>query len=150
MRINMMPVVNGKKYYIQGNGKARKGWLQLSAAWRLYCNPSDGGAVATGIMDIEEKTYYFDGNGVLQRSCMPIVNVKKYMFKQDGSAHTGWLQLTSDWRLYCNPSDHGATMTGMNTIEKDTYYFDGNGIMTARFTREDDKTFCYDSYGKNT
>lgn len=148
MRTSEMPVVNGKKYYIQSNGIARKGWLQLSSQWRLYCNPADGGAVVTGLYDIEGKTYYFDENGVMRRSCMLVINGKKYMFTQDGSAHTGWLQLTLEWRLYCDPENQGAVVTGLHDMNGETCCFDDNGILLARFVHENNKTYCYDSKGK--
>ncbi|MDD3277362.1 MAG: DUF5722 domain-containing protein [Lachnospiraceae bacterium] len=148
MQKNVMPVVEGKKYFIQSNGKAKKGWLQLSQAWRLYCDPEAGGAVATGFHDIDGKSYYFDENGVMYSNGMPVINGKKYMIKKDGTVFKGWLWLTDDWKLYCNPQDYGAILTGMQTIDDDFYIFDSNGIMNARFTKEKDKIYCYNSDGK--
>ncbi|WP_230397867.1 N-acetylmuramoyl-L-alanine amidase [Novisyntrophococcus fermenticellae] len=128
-----MFVVDGKKYYVISTGKVYTGWLQLTADWRLYFDPDDGGAAATGLYTIGSKTYYFDSNGVMLKSFMSVINGKKYYFTDNGSAYTGWLQLTPDWRLYFDPGDGGAAATGLSVINSKTYYFDSNGVMAKSF-----------------
>ncbi len=55
--------------------------------------------------------------------------------KDDGAFYTGWLQLTPTWTLYCDPADHGAVLTGFQTIENNRYYFDANGILMTGFLK---------------
>ena len=142
-----MTVINGKKYIAQENGILYTGWLQLTADWRLYFDPSDYGAAATGFRDIAGKTYYFDSNGIMQTYGMPIIHGTKYMVNPDGSIYKGWLQLTADWRLYCDPEHNGAIATGFRKIYGHTYYFDANGIMMVGFATIDGKRYCFSEDG---
>lgn len=129
MQRSVTPIIDGKKYLITGDGTAYTGWIQLTAEWRLYYDPADNGAAAVGIRGIDGKTYYFDENGIMLKSVAPTVNGKKYLITEDGSAYTGWIQLTIDWRLYYDPMDNGAAAVGIHKIDGKVYYFDENGIM---------------------
>ena len=142
-----MHVVDGRKYYVLSDGSCYSGWLQLTSDWRLYFDPADGFAAATGIRKIGTDTYYFDDNGVMRTSVMPVVNGNKYYFKENGRMHTGWLQLTEDWRLYCDPEHNGAIATGFRKIYGHTYYFDANGIMMVGFATIDGKRYCFSEDG---
>lgn len=144
---SVMPVIDGKKYYILDSGRVFTGWLDLTANWRLYMNPDDNGAAAVGFTTIGTKKYYFDANGIMSASGMPIINNKKYMVQNDGSLYMGWLQLTPDWRLYMNPNDNGAAAIGFNTIQDARYYFDENGIMAVGFKKINGDTYYFDKTG---
>ncbi|MDD3279635.1 MAG: N-acetylmuramoyl-L-alanine amidase [Lachnospiraceae bacterium] len=144
---NCMPVLNGKKYYILNTGKVYTGWLQLTSEWKLYMNPDDNGAASVGFTTIGNKKYYFDTNGIMSASGMPIINNKKYMINKDGSIYQGWLQLTSAWRLYMNPDDNGAAVMGFQTIDHTKYYFDQNGIMLTGFQKIDGNQYYFEKSG---
>lgn len=144
---SVMPVVNGKKYLIGANGKAAMGWIQLTADWRLYFDPTDNGAAATGFRTISGKTYYFDVNGIMHTAGMPIIDGIKYMVNSDGSIYMGWLQLTDTWRLYCDPDNNGAILTGFQRINGNRYYFDSNGIMAVGFQTINGNRYCFSDDG---
>ena len=147
MQKGIMPIINGKKYYFGNDGAAYTGWLQLTKDWRLYFDPADQGAAAVGFKMIHTKLYYFDINGIMQTAGMPIINGKKYYVKDDGAFYTGWLQLTPTWTLYCDPADHGAVLTGFQTIENNRYYFDANGILMTGFFKVGGKQYCANKEG---
>lgn len=147
MRTSGMPVIDGKKYYVSSDGSFYTGWLQLTSTWRLYFDPKSNGAAVTGFKDIDSKTYYFDANGIMQTAGMPIISGKKYYVKNDGSFHKGWLQLTTTWRLYCDPKDNGAVLTGFQTVGGNRYYFDANGIMAIGFVKIQGKQYYFNESG---
>lgn len=142
-----MPIIDGKKYIISKEGWIHTGWLQLTSEWRLYFDPLDNGAAVTGFNTIGSKTYYFDSNGIMNTAGMPVIDGKKYMVNADGSLHKGWLQLTPTWRLYCNPEDNGAILTGFQQVQGKSYYFDENGIMAIGFKKILGKSYCFDGSG---
>ena len=128
---NATPMINGKKYYVDGNGIARSGWLRL-ADWQMYFDPQTYAAV-TGIAKIDGKAYLFDENGVeILRSRTEVINGKKYWFQPDGSLMSGWCQL-GEWTMYYDPQTYvGAT--GLTRINGKTYIFDGNGVLVRNNT----------------
>ena len=139
--------IDGKRYYITGNLMVFTGWLQITEDWRLYFDPSEGGAAAVGFRNINGKVYYFDINGIMLRSVALTIDGKKYLFGDGGEAYTGWIQLTPYWRLYYDPAADGAAAVGLKTIKGSTYYFDVNGIMlkSAAVTMGDKKYLFGDS-----
>ena len=128
---NATPVINGKKYYVNGNGIAQSGWLRLSD-WQMYFDPYTYAAV-TGIAKIDGKAYLFDENGVeILRSRTEVINGKKYWFQPDGSLMSGWCKL-GQWTMYYDPETYvGAT--GLTMINGTPYVFDENGVLVQNNT----------------
>ena len=95
---NQTPVINGNKYYVDGNGAARTGWLRLTH-WQMYFDPVTY-AAATGLTKIGGNAYLFDENGVeILKSRTEVVGGKKYWFQPDGSLLSGWCKL-GVWTMY--------------------------------------------------
>ena len=123
---NATPVIDGKKYYVDGDGVAQTGWLRL-ADWQMYFDPETYTA-ATGITHIDEKAYLFDENGVeILRSRTEVINGRKYWFQPDGSLMSGWCRL-GNWTMYFDPVTY-AGARGICEIEGIRYVFDENGVL---------------------
>lgn len=123
------PIINGQKYWIVGDGTLRTGWMVLGD-WKLYFDPEKKYAL-TGIQQVEDKTYLFDDNGVLvAQAGTPVVNGKKYWFKEDGSLGSGWMYLTN-WIMYFRPDNYEASV-GLSSIDGKKYLFDPNGVCYIR------------------
>ena len=128
---NATPVIDGKKYYVDGNGIAQSGWLRL-ADWQMYFDPVTYEA-KIGIAEIEGKAYLFDENGVeILRSRTEVIGGKKYWFQPDGSLMSGWCRL-GDWTMYYDPVTYvGAA--GLTVINGQPYVFDENGVLRCNST----------------
>ena len=48
-------VIDGKKYLLYSDGSHYTGWYQMTDSWKLYFDPADQGAAATGVSSIEGK-----------------------------------------------------------------------------------------------
>ncbi len=122
---NGTPSVNGVKYYVQ-NGIAQTGLLKLGN-WQMYADPETY-ELATGLKEIDGKTYLFDKNGVeILKSRTEVIDGKKYWFQEDGSLKSGWSVL-GNWTMYFDPETFEAAI-GVNEIEGKTYLFDANGVL---------------------
>lgn len=123
-------VIDSRKYMVYPDGTHYTGWLQMTESWKLYFDPAQDGAAATGLCEIEGKHYLFDGNGILYtKAGTPVIDGKKYWMNTDGSLNSGWLQL-GKWRLYFDPETYEAR-TGLSEVEGKRYLFDGNGSLYA-------------------
>ena len=65
-----------------------------------------------------------------------VIDGKKYIVVQKGDKEvhlTGWYEMAPYGKLYLDPDDDGAAVTGVHSIEEDgqinTYVFDSNGIV---------------------
>ena len=62
-----------------------------------------------------------------------VIDGKKYMVNPDGTHVTGWYYMAPYGKLYLDPNDDGAAVTGVKTIEENgksnTYIFDSNGLL---------------------
>lgn len=120
-------VIDGKKYWFSlDNASLKTGWLTLGN-FQLYFDPETYVA-ATGVTEIDGKTYLFDSNGVWQsKAGTPIVNGKKYWVQTDGTLGSGWMYLTK-WKMYFDPTTYEAKV-GLNEINGKMYMFNSNGVM---------------------
>jgi len=114
---------NGKWYYFTSNG-AKTGWYKSSKKW-YYLDPSQGGAMATGLLNISGVNYYFNTSGTLYTGWKE-VSGKWYYFTSNG-AKTGWYKSGKKW-YYFDPAQGGVMVTGTKTIEGKSYTFDNNGV----------------------
>ncbi len=141
---NAMPVVNGKKYLADKDGVFYSGWLDLISSWRLYFDPQNECAAATGFYKINNDLYHFNLDGILTCGGTPVIDGKKYIIDSNGKIATGWKRLTSSWTFYCNPDDNGAVCTGWNLINGKKFYFDSNGLAYLGFVTIDGNRYYFD------
>lgn len=60
---------------------------------------------------------------------------KLYYYGSDTKKFTGWKTIGSD-KYYFNPTDGGAAVTGVQTIDNQEYLFDGNGKLQEHVVRQ--------------
>lgn len=122
---------NKKYYFYDENGEMLTGW-QTSGKYTYYFSKKTGAALR-GWHKISGKYYYFNTKYRLVKNKW-IKN--KYYVDENGARFYGLLTL-GDKTYYLNPKT-GLKTTGWTTIDKNTYYFDVNGVM-AKDTWVDDR-----------
>lgn len=144
---NAWLVLEDKRYYLNGEGdREDSGWFSISAVngsgqeytyW--YYAESDGNIARGGFKKIDDKSFYFDANGLSYRKRWYIDAEKnRYYFGENGVLQdTGWFKIsttnvntgviTENW-YYAN-SDGSALLDGIHEIGGKAYYFDTNGLL---------------------
>lgn len=121
-------VIDGKKYLLYSDGSHYTGWYQMTDSWKLYFDPADQGAAATGVSSIEGKNYLFNNDGLLMYgNGTPVVDGEKYWTNADGTVNSGWLRL-GDWSLYFDEETFAGKI-GLNQIGGKRYMFNNDGVM---------------------
>lgn len=115
--------IDGVKYLFDEDGKAVNDWYQGKDGWYHAVD----GKVDIGIKKIEDKTYGFDENGLMQTSETEI-DGKKYIFNEDGSAKNGIVD-ASYGKVYC---DDGEVQTGKVEVDGTVFAFDESGAMLTK------------------
>lgn len=131
------------EYLIDQNGYMVSGWYQESAdAPYFYYDPSKGGRKASGITQVNGKTYYFQG--YMRTNYVAVENGTLYYFGSDGTLQStktgiadGWIKMGNDWYYVQNKVLAG----GLKTVGTHTYYFeDGRMITSASRMIRDEQT----------
>ena len=121
------------------------------------------GSNATGLQEIDGKTYYFRSSGAMATGWQNL-DSQAYYFLEDGQAASGTLTIgeklhhfadggipITGWYEYEGQNvylDHtGAAYTGWVTIEEIPYYFDESGIPCSGWMEEDGKTYYLNQDG---
>ena len=136
---------NGKTYYYK-NDKKQSGW-QTVGGKKYYLSTKDN-SLLTGVQKIGNNYYLLDSKtGELK---------DKYtgLYKQDGSTYyfksgaiqTGWQSMKEGRRYFSTKT--GKMLTGIQTIGKDNYYFNSNGILQVGKFNVGDYTYETDKDGK--
>lgn len=120
------PVIDGSKYYINGDGTLQTGWVKLGD-WTMYFDEETGEAY-TGLSEIGGKLYLFSSSGILhEEGGTPVINGKKYWMNADGSLGVGWKKLGS-WTMYFD-KETGEAHTGISEADGSYYLFNKSGIL---------------------
>ena len=120
---------NGAWYYYDDATTKHMGWLDYcniyGQACRYYMKAAEGGAMATGWINIDGLYYYFN----------PIDAQGDPAKLPQGAMQTGWLQDGGEW-YWLNPQvggtvPQGAMMTGWQKVDGNDYYFHTTGEMAT-------------------
>ena len=123
----------------------KAGWAETNGR-RCYVNPKTG-TVLTGLKRVGGKLYFFNTDGYLLKRSGFIKLGRKVFYKQkDGSMKTGWLRVNG--QMYFMNAD-GTRHTGWLKRGNKKFYFDSNGVMTAkqRFVKIGKKVYYVRSDG---
>ena len=111
-----------KTYYVK-SGKMVSGWVKIKHN-RKYFSKSDY-AMVTGLNKIDNKLYWFDNNGNLQKNRFYTVGNSKYYLGKNGVCSTGLVKIGVN--LYYFGTD-GKMVTGKYISQSGvTYYADETG-----------------------
>ena len=106
----------------------KAGWAETNGR-RCYVNPKTG-TVLTGLKRVGGKLYFFNTDGYLLKRSGFIQLGRKVFYKlKDGSMKTGWLRVNG--QMYFMNAD-GTRHTGWLKRGNKKFYFDSNGVMTAK------------------
>ena len=160
-------LVDGRKYVFDENGRyvkdykpVKERWVQNSKGW-WYQN-EDGTWPKDCWKEINNKKYYFDGNGYMKSGWFKLsgkwyylggandgamkvhwqkVNGKwYYLSREDGTMVEGWTFVNNQW-FYLTPGS-GAMKTGwLKTGGKWYYLKTGNGAMAERWNKVSGKWY---------
>lgn len=98
------------------------------------------GQPATGLAEIDGKTYFFDKSGNLKRSAWCVQDANYYRTDQNGEVLKKQWITVSKKKYYLD--QNGVRVSGLQKIGSKKYYFDKKGVMKAG-TVKDGKTTYY-------
>ena len=121
--------VSGRLFYLRQGGSMVTGWLSLDGQ-RYYL--TEEGA-ATGIHQIEDRTYIFDRSG---RLATGFVDLGEELAYGDSNGHpvTGWQNIDNKYNVYFR--EDYTLQTGWATIDGFTYCFNEDGSPKQGITPE--------------
>ena len=105
----------------------------------------ENGEKAKGLMQIEGETYYFNDSGVMQTRFVTIGTDTYYFSIYGGKAVKGWFTQENGDKYYADKTT-GKVAKGLTTIDGQTYYFDGTGVMQTRFATIGTDTYYFSIY----
>ena len=115
--------LSGLTYYFAENGAMYTGFLDFPDGRRFF---STDGHMLTGLNIVDNRYYYFNEHGIMQTGWQTIGD-QTFLFTEEGSMAYGWFN-DGVYSYYLSTID-GHKVTGFQTIEGKTYYFDENGHM---------------------
>ena len=131
----------GGTRYCDESGALITGWRQIDGKWFFF--EDQFGYVSTngGWQRINNKMYYFDGNGDMQTGWLTDEGGTRYC-DENGALVTGWRQINGNWYFF--ESEYGYRVTdAWQRVDKKWYYFDKDGVMqTGWVTDEGGTRYC--------
>lgn len=132
-------------YYDESGVRVQNKWMTLEGK---RCYFMQNGAMAKGLIKINDDSYYFASSGTVLRNSWIKRSGDRYYFGNDGKMikETGFLNLKAGTYYITKNS---TTAQGGYKINKATYYFNELGIMMKSFLRNDgENSYYYDESGK--
>lgn len=123
----------------------QKGWVEDENGDSSYFE--EDGKKVTGLYYIDDKRYYFDNNGILQKNAGTVLiddegtgDLHLYCIDENGAVATGWVE-NSEYGLCYFREDGRAIDSGVQTIDGKKYLFFLYGMRADAdciFSREDE------------
>lgn len=126
----------GSSGYYEDGYQSNDVYVENKDTYKWYEYPSTAGKNAnkrfclhngkrvTGFAVIGGKTYCFDSNGFMLKSCFIWHGGNRYYLSKNGNALEGWYDI-NDYRYYFK--EGGAAVTGVVSINDTIYLFDAKG-----------------------
>lgn len=134
--------INGKKYYVNKNGKLLVGWQCINGV-NKYFLPLEG-HLASGEVCIGKNVYLFDSEGELFSGEQIKKDQKSFYSK--GVLLVSRFVKSSDGTYYVN--EKGKVVTGFRTINGGKYYFGNTGRMQTGLTYIGNNIYFFNADGK--
>lgn len=145
--------VGGKQYYMNDSGAMLKDWQKINGKWYFF-DKSNGamaknswiksgdkttwlwvgadGVMVTGWNVIDNKHYYMDANGYVQKGWLKYNN-NWYWLGTDGVMVTGWEEISNQWYYF---KSWGGMATGWMNVNGTYYYFNSSGAMQTGWVKD--------------
>ena len=125
---------------MDSSGAMQTGWLKLNNKTYYLDN---SGAMHIGWLELDNKRYYMDETGAMYTGWLEFDD-KTYYLDNDGVMHTGWLQLDNSW-YYMDKS--GIMQTGWVRVNGKWYYMNKNGVMQTGWIKVNNKWYYMNNSG---
>lgn len=103
---------------------------------KKYYYATESGNLHVGWMTLNNKKYYFTQTGTY--TGWKEIAGKWYYFKDEGYVKTGWLSYNGNkYYLSKTKARKGQRLTGVQTINNKTYYFNSSGVMEYEINEAD-------------
>lgn len=145
--------IGNDTYYFEENindPHAFKGWLAINGD--KYYFGDDYKAKKNGFFKIDNKSYYFNKEGVLVKG-FQVINDKVYNISDTGEILTGWNSYNTGHRFYFDEKQGGAAYTGWLKTDPAgyMYFHPQSGVMQKGVVKIDGETYVFTTNppGKN-
>lgn len=134
--------IAGVKYHTDpATGIITTGWY-ADETGAYYFMPGTANAV-TGLNTIDKGIYYFNEAAQLQTGWLDLGgNTFFFNPAENGKLYTGWWSDPAIGVRYLDPTD-GHMVTGLNTIDKDTYFFNEQGFLQTGWVELNHLTYMF-------
>lgn len=130
---------NGTFFYDPATGIKVKGFYDDTAG-RHYLAPDDGHLVS-GPVQVDGQQYFFSPEGVMMSGMIAREDGLYYYDPASGAMVNGWINI-EDKTYYADAAGH--IVTGPQTINKQNYLFDAEGVMFKGLNIGTEKSYYYD------
>ena len=138
---NTWRTINGKTYYYLNYRKQKNAWVQDGQDWYYM----DGeGLASTGWLELSGQTYYLDDSTGKMVTGWKSENGSWYYFGGSGAMDTGWINDNGTW-YYAGPD--GVMATGWLEDNGSHYYLTGSGAMAVGWVKVDGSWYYMDGSG---
>lgn len=144
MLANRWAWFDGKCYYFNPSGRVQTGWVNWYGTW-YWMNPSNGGAMATGLTSVGSRTCFFRADGSMVTGWQRTSEGWRW-FGSSGYMGTGWLHVGGTW-YWLDPAT-GIMATGWQEIGGSTYFLYSSGAMATGWRWIDGKCYYFGSSGR--
>ena len=136
-----------KWYFIDEQGKLKKGWLERKGEW-FYLNRSTG-AMMSGLVETDkDKFAFFRDDGVMLSNTWVNYDPNTwYLFGMDGYMFTGWWKNSRGEWFYLNKELGGRMQTGWLRLNEKWYFMNQNGCMQTGFQSINGKLYYFNEDG---
>ena len=133
--------IEGKTYYINDSGYLFLGsdWLEIDGVRRCFID----GAMATGLQKVDGSWYLFNEDGTTYTGWLDYEGAKYYYDTDTGRVASGW-KLIDDVYYYFSPSDAKMT-TGLKQINGSWYLFNEDGTVYTGWLDYGGAKYYYDT-----
>lgn len=118
--------INGEKYYFDKSGAMQTGWFTKDG---FICYSNSSGVIQKGWQSIDGKWYYFDPDDYhMYKNGETYINDKTYYFDENGIMQTGWIKATTgidgvSFVVWYYAKSNGELVSGWQRINEKWYYF---------------------------
>ena len=134
----------GNWYYFDNSGALATGWRRVKGEW-YYLDPSNYGAMVTGLFTVKSTRYVARPSGVCPTSGWVKVGRSWYLTSSSCALCTGWAKHDGTW--YWLDIKTGIMATGWKKVKGVHYWLDSSGAMATGWRQLDGTWYWFNSSG---
>lgn len=138
---NTWRTINGQNYYYQNYVKQKNNWINDGNGW-YYMNGE--GLASKGWLNVSGKDYYLEDATGKMITGWKQDNGSWYHFGESGELSRGWIEDNGS-RYYSN--NQGVMQTGWLDDNGNRYFLENNGLMARGWTNQNGQWYYLDSNG---